>query len=107
MQSHAALEGDDLLEHFGKHVIELAVRWMLDQGIAMPFWGGGSSRSIAAPADGSMPRLRLGSIAFGVKRSRIRSARNLWRHLRGRSERRRVKFLRPSKAHSIWVPVLP
>src|ERR1700693_438824 len=26
-------------EHFGKHVIELAVRWMLDQGITTALWG--------------------------------------------------------------------
>jgi aryl-alcohol dehydrogenase-like predicted oxidoreductase len=26
-------------ERFGKHVIQLAVRWMLDQGITMALWG--------------------------------------------------------------------
>jgi hypothetical protein len=25
-------------EHFGRHVIELAVRWLLDQGITVAFW---------------------------------------------------------------------
>jgi aryl-alcohol dehydrogenase-like predicted oxidoreductase len=33
-------------EHFGKHVIELAVRWMLDQGITTALWGARHPRQL-------------------------------------------------------------
>jgi len=36
----AVQELDDLAKHgFGRHVIQLAVRWMLDQGITSALWG--------------------------------------------------------------------
>jgi len=40
---------DEFAEHrFGRHVIHLAVRWMLDQGISVALWGGRHPQQLVA-----------------------------------------------------------
>ena len=75
---------------FGKRVIHLAVRWMLDQGITTALWGARHPGQLQ-PVD-EVAGWQLDAAAQGrdrphpaAKRSPIRSARNSWRRRRAAS----------------------
>ena len=71
-------------ERFGKRVIHLAVRWVLDQGITVALWGARHPeqwcRSTALRAGSSTPPRSPRSTGYCAKRSSILLAPSLWRH---------------------------
>lgn len=74
---------DELAQkRFGRRVIHLAIRWMLDQGITTALWGarhpGQFNRSTVSAAGRSTRQRRLRSIASSRPPSVIRSDPNLW-----------------------------
>jgi aryl-alcohol dehydrogenase-like predicted oxidoreductase len=38
-------------DHFHRHVIHLAVRWMLDQGVSVALWGGRHPAQLSATSE--------------------------------------------------------
>jgi aryl-alcohol dehydrogenase-like predicted oxidoreductase len=76
-------------QRFGKHVIHLAIRWVLDQGVTTALWAGGSMIS---------PRLR--SIGSCAKPSPIRSGQNSWRPRRGALQHEGAEFRSKSRGAS-------
>src|SRR6202011_5194720 len=83
-------------QRFGKRVIHLAVRWMLDQGITTALWGARHPDQLQPVNEvtgwWSMRPPRLRSTGSCAKRSPIRSGRNSW-HRRCAASRHEHKSL--------------